>query len=63
MQEEEGVLVENRYFQDEVLTMLARAGFTGVEVRAGYGTRLATAADTMVVFIARKAAEPPSTRE
>jgi SAM-dependent methyltransferase len=55
VREEVGVLVENRYFRDEVLMMLARAGFTDVEVRAGYSERPATAVDTMVVFLARKA--------
>jgi SAM-dependent methyltransferase len=55
VQEEMGVLVENRYFRDEVLMMLARAGFTDVEVRAGYSERPPTAADTMVVLLARKA--------
>jgi len=35
---------------------LEQAGFTDVEVRGGYCTELATAADTTVVFIAHKAA-------
>jgi SAM-dependent methyltransferase len=62
VREEEGILVENRYFRDQVLTMLASAGFTDLEVRAGYSEHPATAADTMVVFLARKTAAPQSAR-
>jgi SAM-dependent methyltransferase len=42
------------YFRNEILLMLAHAGFTEVEVRAGYSESPATAADTTVVFVARK---------
>jgi SAM-dependent methyltransferase len=43
------------YFRNELLLMLADAGFADVEVRAGYSDSSATAADTTVVFVARKA--------
>ena len=42
------------YFRNELLLMLAQAGFAEVEVRAGYSDSPATVADTTVVFIARK---------
>ena len=35
-------------------TVKQRVGFTDVEVRAGYSDAPATAADTTVVFVARK---------
>jgi hypothetical protein len=34
--------------------MLAQAGFADVDVRAGYREEPATAADTTVVFVAKK---------
>ena len=54
--EEEHTLQMSLYFCNERLLMLAQAGFTDVEVRAGYTAAPATAADTAVVFVARKAA-------
>lgn len=53
--EEEHTLQTTLYFRNELLLMLARAGFAEVEVRAGYGEAPATAADTTVVSVARKA--------
>jgi hypothetical protein len=41
-------------FRNELL-MLARVGFTDVQVRAGCSDAPATAADTTMVFVARKA--------
>ena len=52
--EEFGTLVENLYFRNELLLMLAAAGFVDLEVRAGYSDVVATADETMLVFIARK---------
>jgi hypothetical protein len=42
-------------FRNELLLMLARVGFTDVEVRAGCSDAPATAVDTTMVFVARKA--------
>lgn len=53
--EEEGTIQISLYFRNELLLMLAQAGFADVEVRAGYSDAPATAADTTVVFVARKA--------
>lgn len=53
--EEEHTFQATLYFRNELLLMLALTGFTDVEVRAGYSEAPATAADTTVVFVARKA--------
>jgi SAM-dependent methyltransferase len=55
LDQEEHTFRATLYFRNEVLLMLAQAGFTDVEVRAGYSDAPATAADTTVVFVARKA--------
>jgi SAM-dependent methyltransferase len=52
--QEDGLLQENFYFRNEILLMLANAGFAEVSVRAGYSAREPTADDTMLVFMARK---------
>ena len=52
--EEDRLLQENLYFRNEILLMLANAGFADVSVRAGYSVKKPTADDTMLVFIARK---------
>lgn len=52
--EEEHTLKTNLYFRNELLLMLAAAGFQDVTVRAGYTDVAPTADDTILVFIARK---------
>lgn len=52
--EEEHTLEESLYFRNELLVLLARAGFEEVAVRGGYTEVAATAEDLMVTFIARK---------
>jgi hypothetical protein len=51
--QEEHTIQITSYFRNELLLMLAQAGFTDIEVRAGYTEAPATAADTTVVFVAR----------
>jgi SAM-dependent methyltransferase len=51
---EDRLLQENLYFCNEILLMLADAGFADVLVRADYSSREPTADDTMLVFIARR---------
>jgi SAM-dependent methyltransferase len=53
-QQEDRLLRENLYFRNEILLMLANAGFADVSVHGGYSTREPAADDTMLVFIARK---------
>jgi hypothetical protein len=53
--EEAHTLQTTLYFRNELLVMLAQAGFSDIEVHAGYGDAPATAADTTVAFVARKA--------
>ena len=52
--QEEHVLLESLYLVPEVLLMLDAAGFTRVEVEAGYTSRPATRDDGMVVFVAQQ---------
>jgi hypothetical protein len=52
--QEEHTIQITWYFRNELLLMLAQTGFADVEVRAGYSEALATGADTIVVFVARK---------
>jgi SAM-dependent methyltransferase len=54
--EEQQTIQITLYFRNEILLMLAHVGFTDVAVRAGYSEAPATAADTTVVFVARKPA-------
>ena len=42
------------YFRDELLLMLAGAGFSDIEVRRGYADEPPTSNDEFLVFIARK---------
>ena len=53
--EEEYTMVSIRYFRNEVLLLLEQAGFGEVSVRGGYTDAAATAEDTTLVFVARKA--------
>jgi SAM-dependent methyltransferase len=48
------------YFTPEVVLMLERAGFVGIDVRAGYTGAEPTSDDDFVVFVARKPPEPPA---
>jgi len=52
--EEEHTIRIALYFRQELLAMLADAGFRSVEVQAPYAGRAATADDTSLVFIARR---------
>lgn len=52
--EEEHVLALTMYFTDELLLMLERAGFSDVELRAGYTAEAPTSEDDFIVFVARK---------
>jgi hypothetical protein len=52
---EEQTLTENLYFGNEVQLMLATVDWADVTVYRGYTGALATADDTMLVFVARKA--------
>jgi len=52
--EEDHVLRMTLYFTNELLLMLERAGFSDVELRAGYEDRAPTSDDDFVVFIATK---------
>ena len=54
--EEEHTLKLMLYFRDEIVLMLERAGFSGVEVQAGYTGGEPTADDDFLVFVARRAA-------
>ena len=49
---EERQLSERMYFRDELVLLLERAGFTSVEVRAGYADREPTPDDDFLVFVA-----------
>jgi len=53
--QEEHTFQATLYFRNELLLMLAHVGFPEVAVRAGYSDAPATAQDTTVVFVARKA--------
>ena len=52
--EEEHTLRSSLYFRNEVLGLLAQAGFADVSVQGGYAAAEATAEHAMVIFIARK---------
>jgi SAM-dependent methyltransferase len=52
--QEDRLLQATLYFCNEILLMLANAGFADVYVRAGYSVRNPTAEDTTLVFIARR---------
>ncbi|MGI8929893.1 MAG: hypothetical protein ACR2F5_01145, partial [Candidatus Limnocylindria bacterium] len=54
VREEEHTIRIAMYFREELLSMLAHAGFSSVEVQAPYSGRSATAEDTSLVFIARR---------
>ncbi len=51
--EEEHSLRENLYFRNEILLLLAQAGFEKSTVRGGYADAAPTVDDTMLVFVAR----------
>ncbi len=52
--EEDHLLRMTMYFTSELVLMLERAGFSDVELRAGYRDAPPTSGDDFVVFIARK---------
>ncbi len=52
--EEEHVLAMTLYFTHELVLMLEQAGFSGIELRAGYRDAPPTSDDDFVVFVARK---------
>ena len=52
--EEEHTLHVTLYFRNELLLLLAQAGFGTIDVRGGYAEAAPTAEDTTLVFIARK---------
>jgi SAM-dependent methyltransferase len=52
--EEEHLLQLTLYFANEIALMLANAGFTSIDLRAGYNDAAPTADDDFVVFIAKK---------
>jgi SAM-dependent methyltransferase len=52
--EEDHVLKMTLYFTNELLLVLERAGFSDVELRAGYEDRAPTSDDDFVVFIAKR---------
>jgi hypothetical protein len=51
---EEHVMRESLYFRNEVVQMLAQAGFDDIAVHGGYTGAAATPEDVMLVFVARK---------
>jgi SAM-dependent methyltransferase len=53
--EEEHVLRENLYFRNEILELLAQAGFTEITVRGRYTDAAPTADATLLLFVARTA--------
>lgn len=62
VQEEERSLLSNIYFAQEIVGMLAAAGFDEVTIEGRYNNRPATADDGTLVYIARasEAPAPPS---
>jgi hypothetical protein len=52
--DEEHTMRESLYFRNEVLGLLAQAGFEDITVHGGYAAAEATAEQAMLVFIARK---------
>lgn len=55
VREEVGSLSENLYFGQEILLLLAEAGFSELSIEAAYTGQPATADDGTVMFVARKA--------
>lgn len=60
--EEEYTLREKAFFRNELLVLLAQAGFSDVAAYGGYGGTEATADDLMLVFVARKGPRTTRTR-
>ena len=54
VRQEEYTLLERLYFRNEVLEMLARAGFHDVEVLGDYTEKEATADSGILIYVARK---------
>ena len=54
LSEEDHVLNMGLYFKNELLMMLERAGFMGVEVQGDHNDAPATSDDDFIVFVARK---------
>jgi SAM-dependent methyltransferase len=55
-------LTMRHYFRDELLLMLAAAGFADVEVRRGYEDAPPTGDDDFLVFVARRSQKPFAAR-
>jgi hypothetical protein len=54
LKKEEHTLLERLYFRNELLDLLAGAGFVDVEVREGYTDRPASPDSGILVYVARK---------
>jgi hypothetical protein len=54
VEREDRLLQESLYFRNEIVLLLANAGFADVSVRAGYSVKEPTAEDTKLAFIARR---------
>lgn len=54
VQQEEHTLLERLYFRNELLAMLAVAGFRDVQVREGYTGNRASPGSGILVYIARR---------
>jgi hypothetical protein len=54
VEREDRLLQESLYFRNELVLLLANAGFADVSVRAGYSVREPAAEDTVLAFIARR---------
>jgi len=55
IRQEENVLLERRYFRDELVAMLALAGFADVQVLGDYTDEVASPDSDVLVSIATKA--------
>ncbi|MDP9276036.1 MAG: hypothetical protein M3O99_10645 [Chloroflexota bacterium] len=55
VREEIHTMRQKAFFRNELLALLARAGFVDVAVSGGYDDREAKGEDLMLVFLARKA--------
>jgi SAM-dependent methyltransferase len=55
--DEQHVLTMRSYFRDEIVLMLERAGFSGVEVRGQYDDRPPSPDDDFLVYLARRGEE------
>jgi hypothetical protein len=58
VRQEEYTLLERLYFRNELLAMLAIAGFHDVDVLGDYTAEKASPESTILVYIARKSLSP-----